>query len=81
MALVLAFGAGAAFTSCVDTDSSLVDFNPQLNSPNDTVYSLLGIMNKMQVIADRTIILGEIRGDYRQPLQCTGRLLCHHSEL
>ena len=34
MALVLAFGAGAAFTSCVDTDSSLVDFNPQLNSPN-----------------------------------------------
>ena len=63
MALVLAFGAGAAFTSCVDTDSSLVDFNPQLNSPNDTVYSLLGIMNKMQVIADRTIILGEIRGE------------------
>jgi len=49
MALVLAFGAGAAFTSCVDTDSSLVDFNPQLNSPNDTVYSLLGIMNKMPV--------------------------------
>ena len=42
MALVLAFGAGAAFTSCVDTDSSLVDFNPQLNSPNDTVYSLFG---------------------------------------
>ena len=38
MALVLAFGAGAAFTSCVDTDSSLVDFNPQLNSPNDTVF-------------------------------------------
>lgn len=31
MVLALAFGAGAAFTSCVDTDSSLVDFNPQLN--------------------------------------------------
>lgn len=60
---VLSFGAGAAFTSCVDTDSSLEDFGSQLNSPNDTVYSLLGIMNKMQVIADRTIILGEIRGD------------------
>ena len=43
MVLALAFGAGAAFTSCVDTDSSLVDFNPQLNSPNDTVFSLLGI--------------------------------------
>lgn len=63
MALALAFGAGAAITSCVDTDSSLVDFGPQLNSPNDTVFSLLGIMNKMQVVADRTIILGEMRGE------------------
>ena len=43
MVLALAFGAGAAFTSCVDTDSSLVDFNPQLNSPNDTVFSLLAL--------------------------------------
>ena len=72
MVLVLAFGAGAAFTSCVDTDSSLVDFNPQLNSPNDTVYSLLGIMNKMQVIADRTIILGEIRGELSSATERTG---------
>ena len=63
MALALAFGAGAAITSCVDSDSSLVDFGPQLNSPNDTVYSLLGIMNKMQVVADRTIILGEMMGE------------------
>lgn len=63
MALALAFGAGAAITSCVDTDSSLVDFGSQLNSPNDTVYSLLGIMNKMQVVADRTIILGEMMGE------------------
>ena len=63
MALALAFGAGATITSCVDTDSSLVDFGPQLNSPNDTVYSLLGIMNKMQVVADRTIILGEMMGE------------------
>ena len=57
------YGAGAAFTSSVETVSSLVDFNPQLNSPNDTVFSLLGIMNKMQVVADRTIILGEMRGE------------------
>lgn len=63
MALALAFGVGAAITSCVDTDSSLVDFGSQLNSPNDTVYSLLGIMNKMQVVADRTIILGEMMGE------------------
>ena len=34
-----------------------------LNNSVDTVYSVLGIMNKMQAIADRTILLGEVRGD------------------
>ena len=47
MGLAFAIGAGAALTSCVDTDSNLVDFGSDLHSPNDTVYSLLGIMNKM----------------------------------
>ncbi len=63
LSLALVVGAGTALTSCVDTDSNLVDFGPQLTSPNDTVYSLLGILNKMQGIADRTIILGEMKGD------------------
>lgn len=63
MGLALAIGAGAALTSCVDTDSNLVDFGSDLHSPNDTVYSLLGIMNKMQAVADRTIILGELKGE------------------
>ncbi len=51
--------------SCVETDSTLVEFvgDNQLNSPNDTVYSLVGIINKMQKVADRTILLGELRGD------------------
>lgn len=63
MGVALAIGAGAAFTSCVDTDSNLVDFGSALDSPNDTVYSLFGVLNKMQAIADRTIILGEVKGD------------------
>ena len=63
MGVALALGAGAAFTSCVDTDSNLIDLGPALNTPNDTVYSLLGILNKMQAVADRTIILGEVKGD------------------
>lgn len=52
-------------TSCTDTDSELVSFveDNKLNTPNDTVYSLIGIVNKMQVVADRTILLGELRGD------------------
>ena len=54
-----------AFVSCEETDSDLVAFveDNQLNTPNDTVYSLMGIINKMQVVADRTILLGELRGE------------------
>lgn len=61
--LSLLCGAGSMLTSCVDTDSSLVDFGPQLNTPNDTIYSFMGVVNKMQKIADRTVVLGEVRGD------------------
>ncbi|MCH5175451.1 MAG: hypothetical protein J1F40_06155 [Prevotellaceae bacterium] len=51
--------------SCTDAGSELVSFEEdnRLSSPNDTVYSLLGIIGKMQVIADRTVLLGELRGD------------------
>lgn len=63
MGVALALGAGVAITSCVDTDSNLVDLGPDLDSPNDTVYSLLGVLGKMQAVADRTIILGEVKGD------------------
>ena len=52
-------------TSCTEQESNLVEFveDNTLSSPNDTVYSLLGIIGKMQTIADRTVLLGEIRGD------------------
>ena len=29
----------------------------------DTIYSVTGVLNKLQAIADRTILLGELRGD------------------
>lgn len=52
-------------TSCSKQESNLVEFadDNHLSSPNDTVYSLVGIIAKMQKIADRTILLGELRGD------------------
>ncbi len=34
-----------------------------LTSASDTVYSVVGILNKLQAIADRTVLLGEARGD------------------
>ena len=52
-------------SSCTKADSDLVSFveDNTLSTPNDTVYSLIGIVNKLQKIADRTILLGELRGD------------------
>ncbi len=35
----------------------------QLNNATDTIYGVTGILNKMQKLADRTILLGEVRGD------------------
>lgn len=51
--------------SCVETESDLVSFveDNRLKTPNDTIYSLMGIISKMQVVADRTVLLGELRGD------------------
>ncbi|MGN1263753.1 MAG: hypothetical protein ACI4TW_06920 [Prevotella sp.] len=70
--MCLSLGAGAFLTACsdmMDTDSELVEFveDNNLNSPTDSVYSVMGIVHKMQVIADRTVILGELRGDLTAP--------------
>ena len=57
-----------AMVSCSDmleTKSELVEFEKDntLNHPTDSVYSVLGIVNRMQLIADRVVLLGEVRGD------------------
>lgn len=39
-----------------------VEDNP-LDSPTDSVYSVIGVLNKLQRIADRTVLLGEVRAD------------------
>jgi hypothetical protein len=56
------------FTSCSDflyDDSDIVTYTDRnhLTSDADTLWSVAGIMNKLQVVADRTILLGELRGD------------------
>lgn len=62
--LLSPFGGWGA-SSCTEPDSNLVSFveNNTLSTPNDTLYSFMGIINKMQKVADRTVVLGEIRGD------------------
>jgi hypothetical protein len=46
-----------------DTEHYLDTDGHELNSPNDTLYSMVGILRKMQAIADRYVLVGELRGD------------------
>lgn len=56
-----------SLTSCSDffdvNPNNVVDANKDLNNRTDTLYSMVGILNKLQAIADRTVLLGEARGD------------------
>ncbi|MGC3978590.1 MAG: hypothetical protein QM751_10390 [Paludibacteraceae bacterium] len=66
--ILILFGIMVFAFSCDDllsTDTNRymsVDDN-LLNSPNDTVYSVLGILNKAQQLADRYVLVGELRAD------------------
>ena len=65
---ITALLAGVTFTACSDffeQDSEQVIFaeTEHLDQATDTMYSVVGIINKLQAIADRTILLGEVRGD------------------
>ncbi|MBQ9641003.1 MAG: RagB/SusD family nutrient uptake outer membrane protein [Bacteroidaceae bacterium] len=60
---LLLLGVGAATTSCEDmltAENNLVTTNL---APQDTVYQMMGILQRMQKLADRTILLGEVRAD------------------
>ena len=63
--LLLATAMLTACSDLLDTESEMVEFeeNNTLNHPTDSVYSVMGIVNQMQKIADRTVLLGEVRGD------------------
>lgn len=55
-------------TSCgdfFDQDSDQVIYADKghLGNATDTIYSVTGILDKLQNLADRTILLGELRGD------------------
>lgn len=54
-----------ACSDVLDTTSELVEFQEDntLNHPTDSVYSVMGIVNCLQTIADRTVLLGEARSD------------------
>ncbi len=54
------------FSSCEDMlapDSTRVEYDFSDWTFNDSVYSVLGILNAVQKVGDRQILLGELRGD------------------
>jgi hypothetical protein len=62
---VLAIGGITSCADFFDQESEHVVFaeNHSLDSATDSIYSVIGILNKLQAIGDRTILLGEVRGD------------------
>ena len=66
--LCLSAVAMGTTTSCSDffeQDSERIIYadDSHLNNATDTLYSVAGILGKLQALADRTILLGELRGD------------------
>lgn len=60
--------AAMLLVSCEDffdqeSDHVMFAENEHLNNAVDTIYSVTGIMKKLQVLADRTILLGEARSE------------------
>lgn len=47
----------------VDSDRLVYPDDHELNSPNDTIFSMIGIFTQLEKLADRYILLGELRGD------------------
>ena len=60
---LILLGVGAATTSCEDmftAENTLVTTDL---APKDTLYQMMGIIQRLQKLADRTVLLGEIRAD------------------
>lgn len=54
---------GAATTSCEDMFTKDSELYTTDMTPKDTIFQLMGIVNRIQSLADRSVILGEVRAD------------------
>jgi hypothetical protein len=60
---MLLLGVGAATTSCEDMFTAENRLVTTDLAPKDTLYQVMGIVQRMQKLADRTVLLGELRAD------------------
>ncbi len=65
MAAACTIVALSACSDMMDTDSELVEFENDntISAPKDTIYNVMGIIYTLQNVADRTVLLGELRAD------------------
>ena len=63
--LTLLMGGLTACEDMLDVSSTSIQYEDKhtLDSAGDSLYSVIGILSKLQHIADRTILLGELRAD------------------
>ena len=59
---VFCMAAAVSFTACeVDTTTVMFEEDHNFDQPGDTVFSMLGILNKVQNVGEGSIWLGEVR--------------------
>ena len=65
MAAIVTLGVTTSCEDMFDIESSrvVIEQNHNLNSSADSAYSTIGVLQSLRQIADRYIILGEVRGD------------------
>lgn len=65
--IILLLISVTSFVSCdlLDVDSNRLTFEDeyQMNSANDSLYSMFGVFSQLQKLSDSYVILGELRGD------------------
>lgn len=63
--LTLLMGGFTACEDMLDVSSTSIQYEDthSLSSAGDSLYSVVGILSKLQNIADRTVLLGELRAD------------------
>ncbi len=67
-ALLCAMGVTVSCSDVFETDSTSVVFEKdhRLDNPNDSIYSIMGIMAQVQKLGERYVLMGELRGDLMQ---------------
>lgn len=63
---LLLLGVGTATTSCEDMFTAENHLVTTDLTPKDTLYQVMGIVQRMQKIVDKSILLGEVRADLLQ---------------